>query len=221
MKDVSSAVHRTIHNYQLTSQSKLLKRLTPKNGARIVANLNKRHQSRQLMELIQKRDYYNNKIYELLNGAGEQPDPTLIEDDYEAEYYLVNRFFKDPEKVDQVRAIIAKHNHFQDEMAEEHAKILREYELKAPTMNGLAKLKAANAASEAKRESSRNMALRALVQNVANRQRELSRESEAMLRELRVPFFCLDENISMDADKVLKNKEHILNSLYKLVQPRR
>lgn len=221
MKDISSAVHRTIHNYQLTSQSKLLKRLTPRNETRIVANLNKRHQERHLIELIQKRDYYNNKIHELLNGAGEQLDPTLIEDDYEAEYYLAKRFVKVPENVDQVRAIIAKHIQFQDEMANEHAMILREYDLKAPTMNGLAKLKAANASNEAKREKTRNMAIEALVQKVSDRQRELSIESQAMLRQLRVPFFCIDETISMDADKVLKNKENVVNLLYKLVEPKR
>ncbi|SGZ54310.1 CIC11C00000001021 [Sungouiella intermedia] len=221
MKDVSSAVHRTINNYQLTSQSKLLKRLNQKNEARIVANLHKRHQDRHLMELIQKRDYYTNKIHELLNGAGEQPNPALIVDDYEADYYLAKRFVKVPENVDQVRAIIAKHKQFQDEMAEEHTRILREYELKGLKLNGLAKLKAHNASSEAKRENGRNLALDGLYQRIATRQRKLSEESEAMLRELKVPFFCIDESISMDVESLLKNKKYVLNTLYKLVQSQR
>lgn len=218
MKEISSAVHRAINNYQLTSTSKLLKRLNHNNEARIIANLTRKHQSKHLMELILKRDYYTNKINELLNSAGEQTDPTLIEDDFEADYYLAKRFLKVPENVAQVKAIIAKHKQFQDDMAKEHEKILEEYKTKVPHINGLAKLKAMNASNEASRQHAKTLALSQLYQKVASRQRELSRESEAMLRELKVPFFCLDESLSMDADVVSRNKEYVIQSLYKLVQ---
>lgn len=217
-KDISPEVHRAIKNYQLTSNSKLLKRLNHKNASVIISNLQRKHQEKHLLELIHKRDYYNNKLNELLNSAGEQSDPKLIEDDFEAEYYLARRFSKDPDNVNQVKAIIAKHKQFQQDMAKEHEHILSEFNAKQSKTNGLAKLKAMNASQEASRLQAKEVALRNLYLKAANRQSELARESEAMLRELKVPFFCMDESISIDDVQHSKNKAHMIDSLYKLCE---
>lgn len=220
MKEVSSAVHRAIQNYQLTSNSKQLKRLNHKNEARIVANLKRKHQDRHLIELIQKRDHYNNKINELLNNAAEQSDPSLIEDDYEADYYLAKRFIRVPENVDQVRAIIEKHKVFQDDASQEYQQIMGKYEHKPHAANGLAKLKAKNASDQANRQDAKDKALSSLYEKVAYKQRALAQESEAMLRQLQVPIFCMQNGVCSDEDKIQRNKEHVIETLSKLVQKR-
>lgn len=211
-------MHRAIQHYQLNSNSKLLRRLNVKNEKRIVANLAKRHQAKHLVELLLKRDHYTNKINELLNSAGEETDPKLIEDEYEAEYYLTRRFSRMSESMGQVKALISKHMEFQDEMAREHEKILQQYKSKQPAANGLAKLKAMNAVGEASRQAAKSAALNQLYERVSRNQQKLAQESDAMLRQMGVPFFCLETTIAIDENQLKRGKEQALDTLYKLVE---
>lgn len=217
-KDLSSVVHRAVSHYQLTSSSKLLKRLNVKNERRIVGNLTKRKQEKQLIELLHKRDYYNNKINELLNHAAEETDPKLIDDEDEAEFYLSKRFLKDKEKLHQVKTIILNHIAFHEESTREHEKIVKDFQQKQPAANGLSKLKAMNNASEKSWLVAKEKALKEFYERIYEKQKRLASASEFMLRQLGVPFFCLDNDLEIEKEQLKQSKEHILATLHKLVK---
>lgn len=217
-KDLSSVVHRAVLHYQLTSSSKLLRRLNVKNERRIVSNLTKRKQEKQLIDLLHKRDYYNNKINELLNHAAEETDPKLIDDEDEAEFYLARRFLKDKEKLHQTKTIILNHNAFQEESSREYEKIVNEFQLKQPAANGLSKLRAMNNASEKSWLVAKEKALKEFYERIYEKQKRLASESESMLRQLGVPFFCFDNDLQIEEEQLKQSKERILATLYKLVK---
>lgn len=208
-------MHHTISNYQVTSRSKQFRRLTPKNEHRISKNIVDKNQTKHLLELINKRDYYANKIHELLNNAGEQLDPSLIDDDAEAEYYLAKRFMRVPEKADQVRSIIDKHKRFQEEMARQHEQLVKKHGEMSKT-KGLAKLGALNADLDKSKKSATQRDLKNLYEKISDEQKRYSAESDAMLRLLGVPFFALKGDM-YGSEELTKHKEYVLRVLQKLL----
>lgn len=210
MKQLTSAVHNTISNYQLTSRSKRYRRLKPKNERAIVDGLVKKDRAKLFMELIHKRDYYTNKIHEMLNSAGEQLDPSLIDDDADAEHYIAKVFMSSPEKVEQVRSLIGKHIQSQHEWAAQLEGIEKKHEQKSPKYKGLLKFAGMNTESETKRVQQKERELHELYQQVARQQQELAREATGMLRVLEVPFF-------VGPEPAQEHREHVLDVLYKLV----
>ncbi|EEQ38017.1 hypothetical protein EJF18_20925 [Clavispora lusitaniae] len=210
MKHVSSAVHHTIQNYQLTSKSKSYRRLTPKNEKKIAETIVSNNQAKQLMELINKRDYYTKRIYELLNSAGEETDPRLIDDLSEAEHYLERRFTRQVEKMDQVKALIEKHLRFQKEKTAEHKAILEKYADKGQSYQGLSKLKKLNSNAERDRSVAKEKELASFYKEVMQMQKRYAAESQAMLCELQVPFFAGGNKTDV------AKQEHVLQVLYKL-----
>lgn len=211
MKQVSSAVHHTINNYQLTSKSKQFRRLTPKNEDRISQNIIHKNQKKQLLDLIHKRDYYANKIHELLNNAGEVSDPKLIDDDTEAELYLI-RFMKVPENVEQIKSLVEKHKRFQEEMTRQKETIMKKHTKSATS--GLAKLASVTSDIETSRREAMERELAQLHEQIYREQLKYSSESESVLRLLGVPFFVLDKEVY----GMVEHKQRMLSMLQKLVE---
>lgn len=232
MKHVSAQVHQTIVNYQLTSKSKGFRRLTPKHEKKIVETILQTHQSKQLMELIGKRDYYNKKIYELLNSSGEEVDPLRIEDLAEAEHHIERRFMRQVEKVDQVKSLIEKHTRFYQDIELRKNALLAKYTSRQ-SYYGLSKLKTLNSHSERDRERAKAKELDEFYHEVMQKQKAYAVESAAMLNQLQVPFFAGRSNKQADndkddrgdkekedrVDKEKDDKEHVLQLLYKLAGP--
>lgn len=216
MKHLASAVHNTIANYQLTSKSKLFHRLKPKHEKRIVDDLVKNDKAKQLLELIHKRDYYNKKIYELLNTAAEELDPKLIVDETDAEEYLKKIFMQLPEKVQQVESLIKKHTEFQVGAKERYEIIQKKHLADSPKYKGLSKFASMNANSQLKKMQALNSEMRALTSEVSSRQKVLAKESEAMLRILEVPFFTLESELA----DLERKKVFVLGVLSRLIGKR-
>lgn len=215
MKLVSQAVHQTIHNYQLTSKSKLFKRLTLNNETRISKKIVLTKQEEKLLKLISQRDHYSKKIFELLNKAGEPTDPRAITTEEDAEYYLKNIFPKYTEGVQQVRSISEKHEQFQTRIAEQRRDILKKHEKKKTGTSSLAKLEALNAVDEAKRLQALEKELHEFFEEIRREQKGLSRESERMLGSLGIPFFVL---AAKNQEDLLKKKEFALRVLKDVVR---
>lgn len=211
MKHISAQVHQTIENYQLTSKSKRFRWLTPKHEKKIVETIEKNHQSKQLMELINKRDYYSKKIYEMLDSAGEELDPLRIDELAEAEHHLERRFMRQVEKADQVRSLIEKHTRFYQENERRQNEIMVKY-ASSQSYPGLSKLKTLNSHAERDRELAKTRELSELHREMMQQQKAYAAESAAMLKQLQVPFFTGKE------DK--HNQEHVLQLLYKLAGPK-
>ncbi|GEQ71677.1 hypothetical protein JCM33374_g5363 [Metschnikowia sp. JCM 33374] len=211
-KQVNSAVSHTIANYQLTSKSKSLRRLSPKNSEKISRVILEQKQDKHLMELIKKRDYYTRKIHELLNESGEELNPQLIEDEAEAEHYIRKILLKDHDKVHQIKSLIQKHKHFQEASAREQDELLRKYSGKRSSISGLKKLDSMNAAADAKLKSEREEQLSKFYTNLLQRQTDYSLESENILRYLQVPFF---NSLPGRRQTSSKQKMFVLDLLYK------
>lgn len=169
------------------------------------------HQAKQLMELISKRDYYNKKIYELLNSAGEELDALRIDDLAEAEHFIERRFMRQLEKVDQVKSLIEKHTRFYQDMELRHSAILTKYTSNKSYL-GLSKLKTLNSHAERDRETAKAKELGDFYREMMKKQMEYASESAAMLNQLQVPIFAAKELAK-------KDKEHVLQLLYKLAGP--
>lgn len=212
MKHLPVHVHQTIENYQLTSKSKRFRRLTPKHEKKIVETIAQTHQSKQLLELIGKRDHYNKKIYELLNSAGEEMDPLRIDDLAEAEHHIERRFMRKIEKVDQVKSLIDKHTRFYQEIEQRQKAILAKY-TPSQSYQGLSKLKSLNSHAERDREQAKAKELQEFYQQVMEKQKAYAAESTSMLKQLQVPFFIGDR------DQHNSDKEQVLQLLYKLAGP--
>lgn len=189
MKQIESAVSHTIGNYEKTSKLKLYRRLRAANCKTIVQAVEKSGQKEQLLELIKKRDYYNHKIFELLNGAGEIRDPALITDRVEAEHYITKRILRDEHKVASLRALIEKHSRFENKYRAQKQKLLDKHNSGSSTFKALKKLSSINAQLKAKKDSERDAALKDMYIEAAAEQRRLSDESVRTLRSLGVPFF--------------------------------
>lgn len=215
MKLISQAVHQTIHNYQLTSKSKLFKRLTLNNEDRISKKIVLSKQEEKLLKLISQRDHYCKKIYELLNRAGEPNDPRAISTEEDAEYYLKNIFPKHSESVQQVRSITQKHEQFQTRIAEQRRDILKKHEKRKTGTSSLAKLESLNAVDEAKRVQVMEKELQEFFEEIRGEQNELTRESERMLSSLGIPFFV---PAAKNLEGLLEKKEFALRVLNDVVR---
>lgn len=194
MKKVESAISHTISNYEQTSKLKLYRRLRASNCKAIAKAVELSGQSEQLLELIKKRDYYNHKILELLNCAGEIRDPALITDRIEAEHYITKRILRDEHKVASIRALIEKHARFEDKYRVQKQKLLEKHSSGSSTFEALKKLSSVNAKLKAKKDAERDTALNDMYLEAANEQRGLSKESMRTLRSLGVPFFDSESN---------------------------
>lgn len=193
MKDIESFVNYTITNYQLTSRLKLHKLLRTHNVKRISESLTRNgRQAEQFFELIRKRDYYNGKIYELLNSAAEQDDPALISDRDEAERYIRKRIMKDHHKVSSIKALIEKHARFQQQYKQEKQSIVDSYSGSTIVYDELKKLNAIKLQLAAKQNMAKESALQEIYLRAAKEQRELSDESQRTLRLLGIPFFAAE-----------------------------
>ncbi|KAM9922532.1 hypothetical protein OXX59_005762 [Metschnikowia pulcherrima] len=212
-KQVNSAVNHAISNYQLTSKSKSLRRLSPANSDKIATALIDKKQDRQLMEYIKKRDYYTKKINELLNDCGEETNPRLIQDEAEAEHFIRKRLLRDHAKVQQIKRLIEKHASFQRKAAHEQEQIIRRHQGNR-SISGLKKLGSMNAATEQKQKAARDTELHEFYGRLLRQQKSFSDESEHMLRQLDVPFFC---SIVEDAPEAQTHKSFVLDLLLKIL----
>lgn len=201
MKDIEPAVAHAIQTYQQTSRLKLHRRLLPENTKVISDAVVQNGEAELLISLMKKRDHYTARIHELLNNAGEQTDPGLIDDRAEAEHYITKRVLKDSHKVASIRALIEKHARFQDQYKEELLRVEQVSQPKKQVLKGLAKLSAMKDLLAAKEVLRRESALQELYQKAAATQRALGEESVRTLRTLGVPFFAATGEVPED-DKV-------------------
>lgn len=189
MKQIESAISHTINNYEQTSKLKQYRRLRAVNCKAITEAVEKNGQKEQLLELIKKRDYYNHKIYEMLNSAGEIRDPALIIDRGEAEHYISKRILRDQHKVASLRALIEKHARFQDKYKAKKEKIIDNHSSGSASFKFLKKLNTINSQLKAIKDAHKDTALNDMYLEAANEQRQLSEESLRTLRSLGIPYF--------------------------------
>lgn len=211
IKQVKSAVHHVISNYQLTSKSRLLHRLRDANVDRISKVILERKHDKHLFELLKKRDYYTKKIHELLSDSGEQSDPRLIIDEAEAEHYIRSQLLKDSKRRHEIKALIRKHKNFQESAANEQSQLFHRFRGKKSPINGLKKLGSVNVANEAKADAEKKSEMTKFYTKLLQKQNDFCLESEALLRNLDVPFF----NLVTDNNHITQgNKAFVLNFLY-------
>lgn len=177
-------------------------------------------QHHQLLDIIQKRDYYNNKLYDLLDKAAEQTDPNEILDVHEASHFIKKRLMKDKNAVDRVKALIDKHVRFQKDMAMRQQEIRSRYEDSAVSSVGLSKLKLIGEGDKRRKALELERELKDFYMNIAEEQTKQFEESESALRLLGVPFFVLaDDDSRLSLEDLAHHKKKVLSSLQKHISP--
>lgn len=219
MKDLRPAIHHQIKHYEISSKSKSLFRLKKKNEERIVQAISQKKQEKSLLELILKRDRLDRKINELLNKVAEQTSPSEITDFDEAKSYLERYLLKEHEKSDQILSLIEKHRRFQISATDRRDKIIEEYRPSSlKKLLGLSKLDQMNKLENSRKETDFQQKLQSHYETVADSQRKLSVESEAMLRQLGVPFFAIEkERLQMESIEIKTLKSRILKHLMEVL----
>lgn len=190
MKGVDSAIKHSIENYRLTSRSKTLWRLTPKNESKIARGLAAKKQEAHLLDLVKKRDYYTKKVLELLNEAAEELNPQLIDDCDEAIYFLKKLITRNPDVLQQIGNLVLKQQHFQQDMSNKEKK-LKDMANSLP--NGflnLQKLSAMTQTSKISKKEEVDKKLAEFYVLVSEQQKRLAKECEDALCRLKVPLFC-------------------------------
>lgn len=219
MNDLRSAVHHQIKCYELTSKSKSLFRLKSKNESRICKSISDRRQDKIILELILKRNRLDRKINEMLNEAAEQKDPSKIIDLDEAKSFINRYLLRQKEKSEQISSLIDKHKRFQRDAVQQKNVILGDHEKLSPKkISGLTKLSQLNATEKSRLDEELKKRLQSHYEMIADRQRQLSQESDAMLLELGVPFFVENsqfDHLSHNEVAVLKTKilKHLMEAL--------
>lgn len=196
-RQVRSVVHNAIREYELVSRLKLRRRLCAKNESRIAKLVQETGHHKQLLEIAQKREYYTNKLLDLLEAAGAETDAQAIDNRDDAEWFIRRRFARTPEAA-QVKVMIKKHERFQESAAEQHKQILLRY--------GLAKFAA-----------DKDRALAAFFAEQAAMQRKYAEESVDLLRQAKVPFFC---EMSSSGDReaaLLEDQVFVLDLLQRVL----
>lgn len=220
MKELRPAVHHQIKQYEISSKSKSLFRLKKKNEDRIIRAILKKRKEKPILELILKRDRLDRKINELLNEVAEQTSPSEITDFDEAKSYLEHYLLKEHEKSDQILSLIEKHRRFQISATDRRDKIIEEYRPSSTKrFLGLSKLDQMEKQENSRKEGDFQQKLKSHYETVADSQRKLSVESEAMLRQLGVPFFAIEEDkVQMDSTEMKNLKSRILKHLMNMLK---
>ncbi|PSK39242.1 hypothetical protein C7M61_001845 [Candidozyma pseudohaemuli] len=166
-----------------------------------------------------RQNRLDRKINEMLHEAAEQTDPSKITDIDEAKSF-VNRFLlRQKEKSEQISSLIDKHKRFQQDAAQQKQVILGDHEKLLPKkISGLSKLSLLNSLEKSRLDEELKKRLQSHYEMIADRQRQLSQESDAMLHELGVPFFVEssqfdhlnDNEVTMLKAKILK---HLMKTL--------
>ncbi|PVH16135.1 uncharacterized protein CXQ87_003999 [Candidozyma duobushaemuli] len=145
-------------------------------------------QDKTILELISKRNRLDRKINEMLNEAAEQTDPRKIIDLDEAKSFVNRYLLRQKEKSQQISSLIDKHKRFQQDAAQQKKVILEDHEKLSPKkISGLTKLSQLNSSEKSRLDEELKKRLQSHYEMVADRQRQLSQESDAMLHELGVP----------------------------------
>ncbi|QWU89192.1 hypothetical protein CA3LBN_003515 [Candidozyma haemuli] len=176
-----------------------------------------RKQDKTILELISKRNRLDRKINEMLNEAAEQTDPRKIIDLDEAKSFVNRYLLRQKEKSQQISSLIDKHKRFQQDAAQQKKVILEDHEKLSPKkISGLTKLSQLNSSEKSRLDEELKKRLQSHYEMVADRQRQLSQESDAMLHELGVPFFVENSQFDhLNHNEVTMLKTKILKHLMK------
>lgn len=155
----------------------------------------------------------------MLNEAAEQKDPSKIIDLDEAKSFINRYLLRQKEKSEQISSLIDKHKRFQRDAVQQKNVILGDHEKLSPKkISGLTKLSQLNATEKSRLDEELKKRLQSHYEMIADRQRQLSQESDAMLLELGVPFFVENsqfDHLSHNEVAVLKTKilKHLMEAL--------
>lgn len=206
-----------IQIYQLTSKSKNLKNLKLQNTHKIIKSINNNENGkRKLNELINKKDYYNYKIYKTLNDAipkDEEYEPQesspmmnidskYINNKYLAEKYVKQYILNNESKVYEIKKIIDEQMTYQIKAKQEREFIIEKFQKLKKNLSGdkveLTKLNNVNS----------NINSNKLIKLQKDFEEELDKfdkliyfnckrqsyNCENLLTLLKIPFFIIDEN---------------------------
>lgn len=235
---IKHAIHNCIKTYDLTSKSKKFSKLTFRNEGKIIKSINAKEKDK-FYDLLSKRDYYTTKLYKLLNDSITSevteneteithnriingPDPKFMTNRYLARKYVESQILPDDYKRQAIKSLILKHFAFQRSSKESREEIIKKFEESVKMMKPNAKLsKLASTNAHIKDHAINNKKidldneLNSLNDKIVFSQKNYSKEACESLQDLKVPFFCTDEEYKypqLDGDR-----KYVLDLLVELL----
>lgn len=225
---LQSVVPQLVLNYQLTSKSRKLTKLTNQNVNKIIKSINQEDSKKKyLLELIGKKDHYIQKINKFLHdnapnddeyipedvSQDSKLDPKYISNRYLAQKYIRQNVLNNKAKYQILKDTINKHYKFQKTMKEDREQMIQKFTERKKSLfkngsTGLQKLvELDNTIMNNKLEKMQkdfDKELAKYDEYVYYKMKNLVNESSSSMIQLNIPFFCISSDYeypSLDKDK--------------------
>lgn len=226
-------VPQLVLDYQITSKSRKLSKLTPQNTDKIIKSVNRDvSKKKHFFDLVAKKEHYLLKIYRFLHDTAPNDDeyvpdeashdskldPKYISNRFLGEKYIRQNVLQNKSRYERLKEIMSKHHEFQTRMKTEREQLLQKYEneKRSESKNSSVKLQKLNGMNSdimnsklEKMENDFQEELRKFDEYVYYKMKNLATESNALLTRLNIPFFSISTDYEYPS--LHKDKEFIVN----------